>query len=104
MMFVYDLDCPDEQRNRYCIVLEAIVWNILIKGCIQPIAALFVAAILCPIAAIVVFCVGVTRYWIRLFWDSITFHLFIKKCGRVPSNDSFAVRRIAGPGQLIILQ
>ena len=26
------------------------------------------------------------------------FHLFIKKCGRVPSSDSFAVKRIAGPG------
>lgn len=31
-------------------------------------------------------------------WDSILFHLFIKKCGRVPSSDSFAVKRIAGPG------
>ncbi len=26
------------------------------------------------------------------------FHTFIKKCGRVPASDSFAVRRIAGPG------
>jgi hypothetical protein len=24
--------------------------------------------------------------------------LFIKKCGRIPSSDSFAVRRISGPG------
>lgn len=98
MMLVYDLDCPDDQRNCYCIFLEAIVWNIVIQGCLQPIAAIFVAAILCPLAGICVFCVGVTRYWIRLLWDSIMFHLFIKKCGRVPSNDSFAVRRIAGPG------
>lgn len=98
MMFVYDIDCPAEHRNRYCIILEALVWNILIKGCIQPIAAVFVAAIVCPLAAVCVFCIGVTRYWTRLLWDSIMFHLFIKKGGRVPSNDSFAVRRIAGPG------
>lgn len=98
MMLVYDLDCPDQIRNRYCLFLEAIVWNIVIQGCLQPIAAIFVAAIVCPIAAICVFCVGVTRYWIRLLWDSITFHLFIKKCGRIPSNDSCAVRRVAGPG------
>lgn len=26
------------------------------------------------------------------------FHLFIKKCGRIPSSDSLAVRRISGPG------
>lgn len=39
-----------------------------------------------------------SRYWLRLFWDSLVFHLFIKKCGRIPSSDSFAVRRISGPG------
>lgn len=98
MMLVYDLDCPADHRNRYCIILEALVWNIIIQGFIQPIFAVFVAAFICPLAAICVFCVGVTRYWFRLLWDSIMFHLFIKKCGRVPSNDSFAVRRIAGPG------
>lgn len=42
--------------------------------------------------------VGLIRYWLRLLWDSLTFHLFIKKCGRVPASDSFAVKRIAGPG------
>lgn len=98
MMLVYDLDCPNDQRNRYCILLEAIVWNVCIQGCIQPIAAFFVASILCPIAAVVVFCFGIARYWLRLCWDSITYNLFIKKCGRIPSMDSFAVRRIAGPG------
>lgn len=98
MMLVYDLDCPDQYRNRYCIFLEAVVWNILVQGCVQPIVAIFVAAFVCPIAAVCVFCAGVTRYWIRLLWDSITFHFFIKKCGRIPSNDSCAVRRIAGPG------
>lgn len=98
MMLVYDLDCPNDQRNRCCIFLEAIVWNIFIQGCIQPIVAFFVASILCPIAAVVVFCFGITRYWLRLCWDSSTYNLFIKKCGRIPSMDSFAVRRVAGPG------
>lgn len=37
MMLAYDLDSPNDQRNRYCILLEAIVWNILLQGCIQPI-------------------------------------------------------------------
>lgn len=41
---------------------------------------------------------GVIRYSLRLLWDSLTFHLFIKKCGRIPASDSLAVRRIAGPG------
>ncbi|XP_055375175.1 uncharacterized protein LOC129607934 isoform X2 [Condylostylus longicornis] len=98
MMLIYDLDCPDSSRNRYCIFLEALIWNILIQGCIQPLAAVLVASIICPLASVTVLIVGVIRYSSRLLWDSLTFHLFIKKYGRVPASDSFAVRRIAGPG------
>ncbi|XP_055923588.1 uncharacterized protein LOC129954019 isoform X2 [Eupeodes corollae] len=98
MVLIYDLDCPDISRNRYCILLEAVVWNILIQGCVQPIAAIFVSMVLCPLASILVLVVGAARYSLRLLWDSLTFHLFIKKCGRVPASDSLAVRRIAGPG------
>lgn len=101
MMFAYDLDSPTELRNRYSIFLEAIVWNILLQGCLQPILAIFIAGIVCPFTAMVVFCVGIVRYWFRMCWDSITFHMFIKKCGRVPSSDSFAVKRIAGPGLVL---
>lgn len=39
-----------------------------------------------------------SRYWFRLLWDTIIFHLIIKKRGRVPASDSFVVKRIAGPG------
>lgn len=98
MMLIYDLDCPDESRNKYCVFLEAIIWNIIIQGCLQPIAAVIIATIICPIASVVILIVGLARYWLRLFWDSLMFHLFIKKCGRVPASDSFAVRRVAGPG------
>lgn len=31
-------------------------------------------------------------------WDFVTYHVFIKKYGRVPATDSFAVQRIEGPG------
>lgn len=31
-------------------------------------------------------------------WDYVTYHVFIKKYGRVPATDSFAVRRVEGPG------
>ncbi|KAM7363338.1 uncharacterized protein ACRADG_000286 isoform 1-T1 [Cochliomyia hominivorax] len=98
MILIYDLDSPDNTRNRYCILLEALIWNILIQGCIQPIAALLVASILCPLVSGLILIVGVVRYSLRLLWDSLTFHLFIKKCGRVPASDSLAVKRIAGPG------
>ncbi|XP_034663334.1 uncharacterized protein LOC117898215 isoform X2 [Drosophila subobscura] len=98
MILVYDLDAPDNTKNRYCILLEAIVWNLLIQGLLQPVAAVLVATLICPLAAGIVFIVGVIRYTLRLVWDSLTYHLFIKKCGRVPASDSIAVKRIAGPG------
>lgn len=57
MMVIYDLDSPDNSENKYCTIIETIVWNILIQGCIQPIAAVLVAVVLCPLAAICV-CLG----------------------------------------------
>lgn len=52
MMLVYDYDSPDGASNRYCIILESLVWEILIQGMLQPLAAILVAAIVCPLAAI----------------------------------------------------
>lgn len=99
MIFIYDFDCPnDEERNRYSTFLEAIIWNILIRGCLQPIACIFVGGILCPIVATTILITAIVRYSFRVVWDYITFHFFIEKCGRVPANDSFAVKRVSGPG------
>ncbi|KAL5274491.1 hypothetical protein ACFFRR_000922 [Megaselia abdita] len=98
MILIYDLDSPDPSKNRYCILLEALIWNIFIQGMVQPVVAVFIAAIICPLTSIVVLIIGAIRYSLRLLWDSASFHMFIKKCGRVPASNSFAVRRIAGPG------
>lgn len=54
MMLVYDLDSPNSERNKYCIFLEAFGWDILIQGIIQPILAIFVAAVICPIISFAV--------------------------------------------------
>lgn len=51
MILGYDLDAPDNTRNRYCILLEALIWNFLIQGLLQPLAAILVATLLCPLAA-----------------------------------------------------
>ncbi|EDW81624.1 uncharacterized protein Dwil_GK12174, isoform A [Drosophila willistoni] len=98
MILIYDLDAPDNTKNRYCILLEALIWNLLIQGLLQPLASVLVATLMCPLAAGTVLIVGVIRYTFRIVWDSLTFHLFIKKCGRVPASDSIAVKRVAGPG------
>lgn len=98
MMLVYDLDSPNDERNKYCVFLEAIGWDIFIQGIIQPTLAIIVAAVICPLISACILIVGFSRYWLRLLWDSMMFHTFIKKCGRIPSSDSFAVKRISGPG------
>jgi hypothetical protein len=54
MMLVYDLDSPNENRNKYCVFLEAIGWNVFIQGFLQPILALSVATFLCPLASVIV--------------------------------------------------
>ncbi|EEB13018.1 conserved hypothetical protein [Pediculus humanus corporis] len=98
MAVLYDLDNPDPSKNKYFVFLEAIIWNILIQGCMQPIAAIIVGAIICPIISLFILAVAFTRYGARLTWDAAMFHLIIKKRGRIPASDSFVVKRIAGPG------
>lgn len=51
---IYDLDCPDQKRNRYFGLFEAVVGNILTLGCLQPLVALIVAGIICPVVAVVI--------------------------------------------------
>ncbi|XP_075230474.1 uncharacterized protein LOC142329675 isoform X3 [Lycorma delicatula] len=98
MALVYDLDSPVAERNRYVVILEALIWDVFICGLIQPLLVLFLAVIICPVVSFIIVTVGLFRCWLRLSWDAIVFHLIIKKRGRIPACDSFVVKRIAGPG------
>ena len=42
--------------------------------------------------------VGILRRGARGLWDSVMFHTVIKSRGRIPANDGFIARRVAGPG------
>ncbi|CAL1542802.1 unnamed protein product [Lymnaea stagnalis] len=95
---VWDIDNPRSEKNRISILLEAIVWNILLQGILQPLSAFSVGALLCPLASFTVFLAGVFRFCLRNFWDTAMFHVIIKTRGRVPAGDGFVARRIAGPG------
>lgn len=54
MALIMDLDSPEPCRNRYLVIMEALVWNIGIQGCLQPIASVIVAFILCPIISFLI--------------------------------------------------
>ncbi|RZF45449.1 hypothetical protein LSTR_LSTR009320 [Laodelphax striatellus] len=98
MALVYDVDCPVGERNRYVVVLEALIWDVFVCGMLQPLAALAVATTVCPFISLVIVTAGLLKCWLRLAWDTIVFHVMIKKRGRIPACDSFVVKRIAGPG------
>lgn len=48
MALFVDMDSPDPNRNRYLVIIEALVWNIGVQGLLQPIVAMAVAFIVCP--------------------------------------------------------
>lgn len=53
-MLIYDLDSPEQKRNRFFVIGEAIVWNIGMEGCVQPVLALSVAAVVCPFISLII--------------------------------------------------
>lgn len=52
---IYDLDSPAEWKNRYFVVIEAVIWNIIIQGILQPLIACLIAFLLCPIITVFIF-------------------------------------------------
>ncbi|KAL1473617.1 hypothetical protein MTO96_038575, partial [Rhipicephalus appendiculatus] len=98
MVLAYDFDSPSPERNRICVLGEAILWQGLVLGLLQPIAAAIIALVLCPIAAGFILLVAVFRWAAVRCWDALLFHGVIKRRARVPVGDSWMVTRVAGPG------
>uniref|UniRef100_A0A6P7GE45 Uncharacterized protein LOC114337028 n=1 Tax=Diabrotica virgifera virgifera TaxID=50390 RepID=A0A6P7GE45_DIAVI len=57
-LLIYDLDSPEQQRNRFFVILEAVLWNISFQGCLQPLLALFVAVVVCPVISLTILAAG----------------------------------------------
>lgn len=51
MMVIYDLDQPVPDRPQYLGILHALVWDVAILGLLQPVAALLVALVICPLTS-----------------------------------------------------
>lgn len=62
MGIIWDVDSPEAERNKYFVVLEALLWDMGVCGFLQPIAAVFVSCVICPIFSMVVVtgqCLGI---------------------------------------------
>jgi hypothetical protein len=70
----------------------------VVVGVLSPALDVLTALILCPLASLIVTTFALVRKLVRSCRDNFMFHAFIKPLARVPANDSFAARRIAGPG------
>lgn len=51
---VYDADSPLPDINRFFILFEVLIINIGILGILQPIVAVFVGAVVCPLIALMI--------------------------------------------------
>jgi len=87
-----------ETHTPLVALIPSLIWNLIILGIIQPVIALFVAAILCPLTAAVIIAWALARKSLRQAWDSVMYQLVIRKRARVPAGDSFIAKRIGGPG------
>lgn len=97
-LLVYDFDSPGPDRNKICVLGEAVVWEGFVRGLLQPVGALLVAAVLCPVAAAVLLLAAFVRWGAVRCWDAVVFHAVLKRGARLPPGDGWLSRRVAGPG------
>ncbi|XP_045520407.1 uncharacterized protein LOC123711728 isoform X1 [Pieris brassicae] len=96
---IYEVDSPDPHGlNRWFVLLEVVLWRIAILGLLQPVLAVMVAVLLCPIAAFILLIGGVGWWSIRGVWERASWHWVIVRGARVPAHDSAFCTRVAGPG------
>ncbi|CAH0579011.1 unnamed protein product [Chrysodeixis includens] len=96
---VYDVDCPDPDKlNRWFVLLEVLIWRIGVLGIIQPLAALIVAVILCPLGALLLLVGGAMWWGLRGAWERVAWRGVLARGARVPAHDSAFCRRVRGPG------
>lgn len=116
----YSINKGYKKRSKLFRLIRLIVWDMLICGILQPIGALSTALFVCPVASLCVtlcnihitiwikqiinvfksihFLVAIVRKIRRAVSDGIFFHTIIRCNAKVPSNDTFIARRVAGPG------
>ncbi|CAB3253888.1 unnamed protein product [Arctia plantaginis] len=98
-VLIYDIDCPNPDKlNRWFVLLEVLIWRIGVLGLLQPIAALILALVLCPLAALLLLVGGVAWWGARGLWEQAAWRGVLARGARVPAHDSAFCRRVRGPG------
>uniref|UniRef100_A0A914WQA2 Uncharacterized protein n=1 Tax=Plectus sambesii TaxID=2011161 RepID=A0A914WQA2_9BILA len=98
---IYDFDSPHRSkfhRGKLFPIFDLIFYRCLLQGILQPVAAIVLAFVIFPITSVLITLLAYARFGLRSLWDTAMFHVIIKRRGRIPANDTFVARRIAGPG------
>lgn len=99
LAFVFMFDW--ELRDKFCrsvLPIFAIVIRFFLIGVVGSILAFVTAVLICPLLSIIVTCFAIVRYLYRKSQDCLMFNCILKSLAKVPSNNTFIARRIAGPG------
>jgi len=96
-IFIYDFDAESNQEFKFFPLLRIIIEKIFIRGFGQFILATSAIAFHLVAAATVAVWTLSTNF-IKYLYDYGIYHLILKNRAKIPSNDDFLVRRIAGPG------
>ncbi|CAG4979420.1 unnamed protein product [Colias eurytheme] len=96
---LYELDAPNPGKlNRWFVLFEVLIWRIAILGILQPLLAIVVAIVLCPLSALILLVGGVGWWACRGVWERVAWRWVIVRAARVPAHDSAFAARVAGPG------
>eukprot|EP00931_Biecheleriopsis_adriatica_P040170 TRINITY_DN22997_c0_g1_i1.p1 TRINITY_DN22997_c0_g1~~TRINITY_DN22997_c0_g1_i1.p1 ORF type:complete len:1035 (-),score=210.26 TRINITY_DN22997_c0_g1_i1:133-3177(-) len=76
-------------------LLRGLVW--VFFGMIEAVISLVFLVIL-PFANVSIVILRLLHNFMWAIYDAVIFHLIIRRCARVPADDSFTARRISGPG------
>lgn len=85
-----------QPRNRVSIVGELLVVRVLVHCVLEPVAAVLLGMLIHPLLCALNLTFGVVRYCFRVVFDSVLFFAVIRPFGRVPANETWMAKRVAG--------
>ncbi|VUZ42869.1 unnamed protein product [Hymenolepis diminuta] len=95
---LYDFYKPATYPNGALPIIEAFIWHLGIRCILQFVTALLCGLVLYPIVTLIGIVFGIVRWCLRSLWDTMIFHLCLRPCLRIPTNDNYILKRRAGPG------
>ena len=99
---VYDWEYGDTGKwfaHLFPLLRQVVAFMLLVV--VSPALALASGLVICPATSALVTAFALVKKAVRVLQDGFFYHALIKRRGRVPSSDTWDIRRISGPGLLL---